>query len=354
MKTKPLFIVIFTLALLTSAIVGGYALGRVSHVPQPVSNPNLPPLSDLSLPSQTQNGITASIESYYADASRLVFVIRMDGEKGPYFLDLLSIKDPGGEEINSAYSIDFVGDDPSLFYADFAPVVALEEEKLEGQLSFTVQSVTEGVSPTRFNFDVNIPIHPALTFRPKHSVRANEVEILLDTLIITPAYTQAFLCYNKPTEADWMVVEDVSLQVNGKSSGISDYSLLFDSDFGDIGKGGDPNWTLPVDSGRCVQIGFPIGDANPESVLLTIPTLQQSIPEVIPDEEIALAREKLLPQGIDIGWQVISSPSGGGGSGPVYNKIPLGMSEQEAYKKFIHALGYVYEGPWEFLVKIKP
>ena len=354
MKTKPLFTTILTLVLLTTTIVGGYALGRVFSTPEPASTSYVPPLSSLNLPSQTQNGITATVESYYADASRLFFVIRVEGEKGPYVLDILSIKDSSGKEINSAYSMDRIGDDPSLFYADFAPVVALKEDKLMVQLSFTFHPVVEEVSPLRFNFDINTSIHPALTFKPKHAVRTNEIEILLDTLIITPAHTQAFLCYVKPTEADWMIVEDALLQINGKSLGISDYGLLFDSDFGDIGKGGDPEWTPPIQNGRCVKVGFPIGDANPRSLTLTIPTLQQSIPEVIPDDELALAREKLLPQGKDIGWQVISFPDGGGMSGPVYNKLPDGMSEQDAYKKFIHALGYIYEGPWEFSVEVKP
>lgn len=356
MKAKSPLTNILIALLLILAGIGGYNLSRLFPAPLPeLAYPYpVPPLSRLLLAPQTQDGFTAKVESYYADASHLFFVIRVEGEGEPYFLDLLSIKDPSGMEINSAYSTDRFGDDSPLFFVDFVPVVALEEKKLEGQLSFTVQSVVEGVSPARFDFDINIPIHPALTFKPKHSVRANGIEILLDTLIITPAYTQAFLCYNKPTEADWMIVEDALLQINSESSGISEYALLFDSDFGDIGKGGDPAWTPPVDSGRCVKIGFPVGDANPKSVSLTIPTLQQSIPEAIPDEEIEMAREKLLPQGIDIGWQVISSPSGGGGSGPVYNKIPVGMSKEEAYKKFIHALGYVYEGPWEFLVKIQP
>ena len=39
---------------------------------------------------------------------------------------------------------------------------------------------------------------------------------------------------------------------------------------------------------------------------------------------------------------------------PEYKKLPSGMSEQEAYRKFIGALGYIYNGQWEFNVQLKP
>jgi hypothetical protein len=38
----------------------------------------------------------------------------------------------------------------------------------------------------------------------------------------------------------------------------------------------------------------------------------------------------------------------------MYKKLPEGMTEQEAYRRFIEALGYVHEGPWVFTVEINP
>lgn len=353
MKTTTLFTTILTLALLTAALVGGYALGRLAPEPETLSSTfPIPPLTPLYLPSQTQNGITASVESYYADASGLYFVIHIEGEDLP-FIDMPSLRDSQNQEINTAYGVGNFDNSQSTFFADFTPVTLLQMDKFEGQLSFAVYRAGMDSTPEAFTFDLNIPIRPVQTYDLKQTVQANGIDILLDRVVITPAYTQAYLCYTKPTSADWMIGQDARLQINGKSSSPSEYALLFDSDFGDIGKGGDPDWTLPIQNGRCIKIGFPVGDADPKSFTLTIPMLEQSIPEVIPTEELEIAREKLLPEGIDIGWQVFSSPSGGGGSGPVYNKIPDGMSEQEAYQKFLEALGYFHKGPWVFDVKVQ-
>ena len=35
-----------------------------------------------------------------------------------------------------------------------------------------------------------------------------------------------------------------------------------------------------------------------------------------------------------------------------YNKLPEGMTEKEAYRQFMNALGYLREGPWIFKVKL--
>jgi len=352
MKAKSLLTTILTLIALIAATGGGYALARLFPNPAPGSHPNLPSLSSLDLPPQTRNGLTATVESCYADASRLFFVIRIEGTESP-ILDLLTIRDSKNQVINTGYGMTTPDNDPTLFYADFTPAATLQMERLDGQLAFDVYPSSEARTPEKFTFDLNIPIHPALTFDLKQTVRANGIEILLDRVVITPAYTQAYLCYIKPTEADWGIYEAL-LEINGKSSGLNEYALLFDSEFGDLGKGGDPDWVPPIQLGRCVKIGFPIGDAKPEFIKLTIPTLEQSIPEVIPTEELSAARERLLPEGIDIDWQVDTFAGGGGSSGPLYNKIPSGMTELEAYGKFIRALGYIHDGPWVFAVKIQP
>lgn len=349
MKTKPFFTSILTLALLTAATWGGYALGRFAPDPEPLSaTVPIPPLTPLYLPAQTQNGITASLESYYADASRLYFVIHIEGVEG-LFLDSPSLHDSKDQEINTAYGVGNFDNDPSAFFVDFAPAETLQIERLNGQLSIAVNSSGVNSAPETFSFDLNIPVHPARMYDLKQTVSTNGVEMLLDRVVITPAYTQAYLCYTKPTSADWMIGQYARLQINEKSSGLSEYALLFDSDFGDIGKGGDPDWTPPVDNGRCVKIGFPVGDANPETLMLTIPALEQSTPEVIPDAELVKAYEILRAQGIDMEWHIIDH-----GAYPEYKKLPAGMSEQEAYQIFLRALGYFHDGPWVIAVDLRP
>lgn len=352
MKTKRLFTTILTLVVLAVATWGGYSLGRLLPMAKPHSPSYLPPLSTLDLPSQTEKGITATVESYYADVNRLFFVIQLDGAENPT-IDRLSIKNENNREINLGEGAFPSENDPSTFYADIPLSPTLKQEQLKGKLSFTVLSSDEGTTSARFTFDFNIPVHPLKIYNVKHTVQANGIDMLLDRLVITPATTQAYFCYVKPTQADWMAGGGTNLIINGKSTNIQTYELLYDSEYGDLGKGGDPEWTPPIQNGRCVKVGFAVGDADPKSVTLTMPMLEQSIPEVIPEEELEVAREKLLPEGIDIGWQVISSPDGGGSSGPVYNKIPAGMSQIEAYQKFLEALGYFHAGPWVFEVKMQ-
>jgi hypothetical protein len=63
----------------------------------------------------------------------------------------------------------------------------------------------------------------------------------------------------------------------------------------------------------------------------------------------------------DNAWAIIAltdwmtfTGDGGGGGGPMFKKLPDGMTEQQAYRRFIEALGYVHEGPWVFTVEINP
>jgi hypothetical protein len=152
----------------------------------------------------------------------------------------------------------------------------------------------------------------------------------------------------KPTEADWTVSYESNLRIGNQQAGIGIYSLLFDSAFADGSKGGEPGWAPPVQTGRCVKIGFPIGDVAPDSMTLTIPALEQSMPEVVPADEVTAAQERLKEQGIDMEWHIVDH-----GAYPEYKDLPTGMSEQQAYRKFIEALGYVYKGPWIFKLQLK-
>src|SRR5688572_3568681 len=105
MKTKSFLNSLLILFGLATATMGAFFLLRLFPGFGEVPAPDLPPLSRLDLPSQTMNGITAQLESYYADASRLVFVVRVNNEKEEYFLDSISIKGARGEEINAGYGL---------------------------------------------------------------------------------------------------------------------------------------------------------------------------------------------------------------------------------------------------------
>jgi phosphatidylserine/phosphatidylglycerophosphate/cardiolipin synthase-like enzyme len=97
-------------------------------------------------------------------------------------------------------------------------------------------------------------------------------------------------------------------------------------------------------------VGYPLGDLaqdTPLTMTLTIPELEQSLPEVIPDTELQAALAALRTQGIDLSiWTV--SGSGGGGGGYTINSKPDGMSDEEVMRIYYQTLGYYYAGPWVF------
>ena len=341
MKIKPFITTLFVLLGLAAATTGSFFLGRLfldfEHVPAS----GIPPLSRLDLPSQTVNGITAKVESYYADASRLVFQVRITGGRG--FVDYVNLYDERGEFVNASTGFG-PAPDPSLSQVDFHTETPLPGDHFKGQLEVSLSAQPGEMDRIAdFRFDLDIPIHPALTFHPEQTVLVNGIQMMLDRVVITPAFTQAYLCYSKPTEADWGIGSDTMLRLDSQVANLTNYSLLFDKSFGDGSKGLELGWTPPVKDGRCVKIGFPIGSVAPKSFVLTLPTLEQSTPEVIPEEKAAAAYEILKAEGIDLEWHQIDH-----GSYTEFKSLPFGVSEEEAYRQFIQALGYVHAGTWTF------
>jgi hypothetical protein len=348
-KPTPFLKAFLILLFLILLMFGVMVLAEQSPNGAPGMSVNLPPLASLDVPSQTADGFTVDIESYYADASRLVFELLITGGEEGFSLDGISLVTAENEFVNVGYGFSSSGGDPFVVLLEVLPAQPLEGNHFTGQLSFSVGSVSGGMPPADFAFNLDIPVHPARVFEPKETVSANGVDILVDRMIVTPAATQVYLCYVKPSEKDWMIGGGTTLRMGGQESGLNTYTLLFDSHYGDIGKSIEADWSPPVQKGRCVKITFPIGTAEREAITLTISHLEQSMPEVIPDDELTAAREKLLDQGIDMEWKVVDH-----GAGPVYHKLPAGMTEQEAFERFIEALGYIHPGPWEFTLDIKP
>lgn len=347
MKTKSLLTYLLILIGLFASTGGSYILARLLPTPGLPARPDQPPLTRLDLPPQTQNGYTATVQSFYADASRLVFQVFVTGGQG--IVGNVNLYDENGDFVNASTGWGPAGEtDLSLSRIEFDTVVPLPGDHFKGQLAFAVVASSgdmETLADFRFNLD--IPIYPAQTFTPKQAVTANGVEILLDHLVITPAYTQAYLCYIKPTPADWMIGSDATLSVNGQTVSLNNYSLLYDASLADGGKGGEPGWTPPVKDGRCVKVGFPVGAKDPHSFVLTILNLEQSTPEVIPPEDVAAAIKALKPQGIEMTYESVSH-----GNTWAFQKLPPNMTEQQAYYRFLEQLGYFHAGPWVFHVQL--
>lgn len=74
------------------------------------------------------------------------------------------------------------------------------------------------------------------------------------------------------------------------------------------------------------------------------------MPEVIPEDRLQAALKQLRDwDSIDMEWRAVDH-----GTQVEYKKLPAGMTEQQAYRKFVEALGYVYYGQWTFDVQLSP
>jgi hypothetical protein len=313
--------------------------------------PGLVPPTPTPVASESAGDTTVILERAYADASRAVFIIHFEGQQESYGISNASLRDSDGNEINAGLGIGSPEDTPTTIQVEFIPVNALKIERLKGQL---VLNFSSGPQTLEVHFDLDLPVYQPFVVEPKQVVKAGGIEMMLQMAKVTPSFTTAYLCYNKPTPADWAIGRHATLEIGNDETQANTYSLLFDSDYGDMGKGPEPGWKSPVEAGRCVKVGFPVGHHNQAEILtLTIPELEQSMPEVIPDAEVKAALAKLKVQGIEMDYVTFTS-GGGGGGGPVFKKLPAGMTHEQAYQLFIEALGYVYKGPWVFTVNVKP
>jgi hypothetical protein len=339
--------------------------------------------------SQTINGITVTIDWFLADAKRVSFGYTIEGlSDTPDATDLFGsvqlVETSGIGELGwGGHSmVNRVEGSHGILTGSWGSVFAKPFTQHRGQFGLDITLGHDGanydknfsiasfpipadatpyppnVFPPKlpdhkvgdFHFDFETEIYPLLEFTPSQIVTANNIEMRLEKLEITTSYTTATLCYSKPSPKDWMIDRSI-LKTAKKEEGNNTYSLIFDLDYGgNFGETPISEEALQLPSGRCVQVEFLIGHSNqPRPFTLTIPRLEQSVPEVIPDDEIVAAREKLLPQGIDISWKVADYVAG-----PVYNKLPEGMTTSEAYELLLDALGYIHEGPWEFRIDVNP
>jgi hypothetical protein len=309
-----------------------------------------PPLGSQDISSD----ISVTLEKAYADVNRMAFVIFIKSPGG-FVVSSAALKDNTGAELNTGLGITSPPDDPTRFTIEFFPYNEFATGQFRGQLAVKIGDQAGGISAQSVvHFALDLPVFPAIVFDPMQTVSANGVEMMLQRIKITPSYTQIYLCFQKPSSADWTPGSTASLQVGADKANIGAYTLIFDPDIGGNLKNPEPDWRPPNKSDRCVKMGFPVGHhSRPESITLTISELEQSMAEVIPADQLLAARQKLLAQGIDIDW-VTSSGNGGGGGGLIIHQKPAGMTDDQVMRLFYEAMGYYHPGPWKFTVEIKP
>jgi DNA-binding CsgD family transcriptional regulator len=285
-----------------------------------------------SVPPHTVNGYTASIESYYIDISHVIFQVRLTGidlDAGRNFdtarLGSTDIYDEHGNLINSSGGIGPAAD-PELFQFTFVPVTLLQGDRFRGQFAFNVNAGAPDYNRilARFRFDVDLPIYPEVRFYPRQTVSANGIDLLLDSVTVTPVFTQAYLCFQPPSHAPWTLGHGSMLQIAGQEAPLYFSGELFSSLTGSYaGDLSEPYWAPPVKTGSCFKLGFQTGTSNPTSLKLIIPEIENLMPFIEnPDIELA----ELYP----------------------------GLSVQEAYYTYLEEQGATYKGPWVFDVELTP
>jgi hypothetical protein len=351
---EPLLITIDRIADKTRAwdlLVEPTERGPFSEVPALVPTPRP------TLDSQSAGGLSANLIWAYADQRRVALELKFDGWKDSFQVAGFGGKDAQGTPIEG-FAGPYKQDDPSVFLLqlDFVPGMLAADGSVSMQLDVPVYDSSQSDLPlASFHFDLaNLPVYPELTREINQSVTANGIDMRLVSIRYTPSYSTLVLCYNKPPNVGangdwWPGHKHMTLTIGGIQTSFDYGYFLTDSDPRYSGKSNQPPSLPSIPDGRCIELGFPVGNLaseNAQPAVLAIPQLEVSLPEVIPQAEIDAANAKLQAQGIQVEQHIFTSGSGGGGGGPQFVQKPAGMSDEEALEKLYQALGYQYAGPW--------
>ena len=252
------------------------------------------------------------------------------------------------EEVQLQWTITLDGTNPMYYLAGFPVDTAATPYPMGEHPPF----IPEGNVGT-FTFDVTAEVHSLTIVENLQSTTVNGVLMSVPKAIVTPSMAKVMICYQKPTERDWWIWS-AGLNNGSENGGMSGGRVIYDTDY-QLKPGSNPDeslWVVPpefqsVEHGRCLVMDFLQGQSNPaRPLILKVDSLNISPPEVIPESELAAAREILKAQGIEFNYMT-SHGTGGGGGGIEFTVMPEGMTDQEAYEKYNEALGYVRTGPWE-------
>jgi len=307
------------------------ATAIIVNTPTATALPAIQPTS-IVIPPHTVNGYTAAIESYYIDTSHVIFQVRITGGEitsgGQHryrSLGGFNLYDENSNLINASAG-GGPAIDPALYQLGFVPVTLLKGDHLKGQFAFNISDTTDyNKILAQFRFDFDLPIYTDVRFYPKQTATANNLEILLDSVTVTPTFTQIYLCFPPLTYAPWTLGNQSILQLDGQKAYPIFFSELFNSETGgDMRAGSEPYWAPPIKNGRCIKAVFSIGSNNPTSLTFTIPELENLMPYL---------------------------------QGDAYSQLPIlypGLSEKQAFYKYLEEKGYTYKGPWVFTVRLMP
>ncbi len=348
-----------------------------------------------SIESQTQTGVTVTLDWVYVDALRAGIGYTIvglqdvpDAHELRGRIDLLDAvgNTIGGSGIGSS-NIEHSADQPGVLQGTFSAgfLEPLTESEIQLQWVITLDGTQEnevvayfpipedteafppGVYPPylpegligTYTFTFSAPVHPMMVLENISSTTINGLEILIPRAEVSPSMSKVMFCFVKPTSRDWWI-DQVTIGNGEEETLWNSNMLVFDQDIGIYPESQETTaiWTTPLEirnaeHGRCEVFNFLLGYGGlGNEMILTIPQLAISPPEVIPEAELAAAREILRTQGIEITYEIWETAGGGGGGGVAFSSLPAGMDWETAYQKYLEALGYIYTGPWVFTFTI--
>lgn len=319
---------------------------------------------------QTINSITAVIDWVYVDESRVALHYTISGLNWPdgARLDATSVQISSTMVENigcGAYggsrlpvdqgvirgSFDQLLIDGTL-NADEHPNIALEVDiPVNGTTAMYPPDPVSGQQPApqenvslpdigTFHFELTVPVREGIRFENiGQMVVAHDISMTLQTLVLNPSRAEAVICFQMPSAKDWGLTAS-TINIGGSDYPYSGGGLL---------PGKDGKEFSLTDPERCGSIGFDIPyDESVTSVTLTVPTLVASLSELIDQERVNTANQRLADQGVEFDYVPIDH----GANIEIINR-PEGATNMEIYPLIWEALADQYKGPWVFQVEIK-
>jgi len=187
-----------------------------------------------------------------------------------------------------------------------------------------------------FHFNLTVPVmNGSRIDNIDQTAVANNISMTLHSLALNPSRVDAVICFQLPSSIGWGPYT-ARVIIGGKEYPFSSGGVLQD------------NFQKITDTEQCNSIGFDVQyDSSMASLTLTVPRLQASVNEVVTQEVIDRANQRLADKGIEFNYV-----NGDHSGNIVILKQPGGVTDAEIGTMIWDALADQYDGPWVFTVEI--
>lgn len=329
--------------------------------------------------SETENGITVTLNWAYADELRVAWQLTITGlalpqgsDPGdyictPYLTTVQGVPLNVESILDEQTHDDQPGSPRAITYVIYKEIDSSKTDHLDIDLDLTIgpcgdwwnfsqASLGPGPTPTpvpligNYHLNFTIPVNAGKNNSVNQLVTAGGIEMRLEDITFTPSYTLARLCYQMPQVAglagdlSWMrtgddwVPDAVTLSTGKNGAAITaNYSKIIE----------DPNRK----SGEvCEDIGFPVNfDLGSEQVVLSVSNLTayESTGTLIENKSVQkIVAERLAVQGIEVKfdpegenfWTILKKPGR--------------MTDDEVNQLIREQLKHTVEALWQFVIPV--